>query len=112
VLAVTLLVAFVLFSFYYPPVAWVFGVAAVIVWYAKAQLADLETRRMTEGNHSIFAFSVYDDVVAKELVRIIDSCEISVAVNSVRTREGAVFGFGNTKYAAEFKQLNSAAEYV
>jgi hypothetical protein len=112
VLSICSLVAGLVTSIYYPPASATLIVFAVLLWYAKTLLTDFESSRMREGNHSINRFSTYSDVVAKRQVKIIDSCEISVAVCALRMPSGAVFGFGSKQYAAEFNRLDPGTEYL
>jgi len=112
VFAVIFLVAGLMTSLGPPGVSAVFIFLAIISWFVRVPLADLETSKLAEGNHALLRYSTSDDVVAKELVKNIDSCEISVAVYALKTPAGTILGFGNPAYAAEFKGVNSAVESI
>ena len=86
-------------------------VFAVVGWVVHFTRGIIEDWRLREGNHCFMSYSVCDDVVAKKIVKVMDSCVISQAVVTFAISGAVVFGFGNKKYAAEFKRSNSAARY-
>ncbi|HEX3682798.1 MAG TPA: hypothetical protein VHU83_09665 [Bryobacteraceae bacterium] len=85
----------------------------VAIWWVTHLLAGtLHDWRRREGSHCIMSFTTRQEPVADHMLEVMDTSSISQAVIVFKIPREVVFGFGNEKYAAAFKQLNSAVPYT
>lgn len=85
---------------------------AAVLWFAvHIVIYHLEAWRLAWGGHCFKNFSVRETVAGEEIEKVLDSCEIWLAVVAFKAQGALVFGFGSEKYAAEFKRANAAEQY-